>query len=627
VLVSSSSALPLPDDSSPRRPAWKFRIIALLAGLVVVPCVNSRSAIAAERLKIKLGPIQQSVTVVELETFVKTGEPPSRLRPYTPLFNNDLRLALTRHVQLDPSVSDNLVDDLLQSSSGARILELLEMAIPDSQPEQFETALKLAARQPGGLSLLGFLQAYPADEVTVDASSAIALASQLNLPRWQSHALNSILERELAVETEPFYGSFDPSAEGFETVRQQTLTFRDRERDRSIPVDLYWSRWSSGPLVIISHGFGADRHFLNYIAHHLASHGITVAALEHPGSNVAWLAGITLGEDGSKLSDIMPATEFVDRPQDISFLLDEFERLNQYSSVLGDKLNTRQVTVIGHSLGGFTALALAGAQMNLPHLRQFCEGRSLMGLSPADWLQCSAVDLPDQEYDLRDRRVTQVMAMSPVMGRIFDAESLGQIDVPLIIVSSSQDSITPSVSQQLLPFMALEQDNALLLTAIGATHLSTGDPANLNEALTQNIFLRERRRDETESLRRMLQGFSLSFVKQQTPEASLYQPFLSSAYVQSWSTETLQLRLNSQVPPALRNWLHTAAVPLEQVVAATMPKRKASQDTAYTASIRAFSYAVPLVLFMPPSQLAIAAVQFLRRKKRPERLKRKKYIL
>lgn len=601
--------------------------MAVVAGLVVSTGIDPMPAIAAEKLTIQLGPIQQSVTVAELEAFAKTGEPPARLRPYSPIFNDDLRLALTSPVQLDPSVSDNLVEDLLQSSSGERFLELLEMAIPDSQPQQFEDALKMAARQPRGLSLLGFLQAFPAEEVTVDASSAIALASQFNLPRWQSHALDSILERELTVETEPFYAAFDPSAAGFETVRQQTLTFRDRARDRTIPVDLYWSRWSSGPLVIISHGFGADRHFLDYLAQHLASHGLTVAALEHPGSNVTWLTGITLGEAGSKLSDILPSTEFVDRPQDISFLLDEFERLNQYSSVLGGKLNTRQVTVIGHSLGGSTALALAGAQMNLPHLREFCEGRSLMGLSPADWLQCSAADLPDRDYDLRDRRVTQVMAMSPVMGRIFDAEGLSQVKVPLVIVSSSQDAITPSVSQQMLPFMAFEQDNAFLLTAIGATHLSVGDPANLNEAITQNMILQERRRDETEALRRMLKGFSLAFVKQQTPEASLYEPFLSPAYVQSWSMETVRLRLNPDIPPALRNWLNTAAVPLEQVVAASMPKGKPSKDTAYTVSVGVLTHAVLLVLFIPPSQLALTAVQFLRQKKRPERNKRRKYIL
>lgn len=605
---------------------WQV-LVSLLVGLGG-SVLSVSSATAAERLTIRMGPIQQSITAEELETFAFTGELPSRLRPYSPLFNNDLRLALTSHVQIDPSVSDNLVEDLLQSSSGERFLELLEMAIPDSHPEQFETALKRAARQPQGLSLLGFLEAFPAEEMTVDAVSAIALASQLNLPRWQSHALNSILERELTVETEPFYGSFDPSAPGFEQVRQQTLTFRDRERDRSIPVDLYWSRWSSGPLVIISHGFGADRRFLNYMANHLASHGLTVAALEHPGSNVTWLTGITLGEDGSKLSDILPATEFVERPKDISFLLDEFERLNRYSSVLGGKLNTDQVTVIGHSLGGFTALALAGAQMNLSHLRQFCEGRSLMSLSPADWLQCSAVDLPNQSYDLRDRRVTQVMAMSPVMGRIFDAEGLNQADVPLIVVSSSQDSITPSVSQQLLPFTAFEQrEDVLLLTAIGATHLSTGDPANLNEAVTQNIFLRERRRDETEAMRRMLKGLSLAFIKQQTPEADLYAPFLSAAYVQSWSTEAVQLRLNPDVPPALRNWLNTAAVPLEQVIAASMPKRKSIQNATYTTSVRILTQAVPLVLFIPPSQVFLVAVRFLNQTKRRNRSKRKRYLL
>lgn len=614
------------EESQRRQCFWAcvVRSNAVLAGAIAGWLGLALPASGAETLKVKLGPVEQSVTIHDLETFARTGDIPPSLRLYAPLLHEDIRLALTSHVQLDPAVSDNLVDDLLQSSSGQRFLELLELAIPESEPQQFQEALKSAVRQPGGLSLLGFFRAFPTDTITVDASSAIALASQLNLPHWQSHALNSILERELTVEETPFYAPFDPSTSGHERVRQQTLTFRDRDRSRSIPVDLYWSRWSSGPLVVVSHGFGADRRFLNYLAIHLASHGLTVAALEHPGSNVAWLTGITLGESGSgRLSDILPATEFIDRPRDIRFLLDEFERLNRYSSVLGGKLNTHEVTVIGHSLGGYTALALAGAQINLPHLREFCAGRSLVELSPADWLQCSAVDLPDQDYRLRDRRVTQIIAISPVMGRIFDAEGLNAIEVPTIITSSSQDSITPLVSQQLLPFATMQGDHRSLLTAIGATHLSMGDPANLNEALTHNLFLRERQRDETEAMRRMMKGLTLAFIKQQTPEAELYAPFLSSAYVQSWSTDTVQLRLNTEVPQNLQSWVKMAAVPLEQVVSATLPKsRKKGENSVYAASIRTLTRSLPLVLLIPPSSLSVAALQFLRRgDHRKQRLK------
>jgi predicted dienelactone hydrolase len=596
-------------------------VIALGAAGVNWLSVSS-GAIAAEKVVVRLGPIEQTAHVKDLETFAVTGKVPDRLKLYQPLLTNEVRYALSNRMHLDPDVSNHLMDGLLQSASGKRVIELLGMAAPENTPEEFETALKTVAQENGSVSLLGFLKAFPSETLTIDASSAIALASQFNLPQWQSHALNSVLERELEVEADParpFYTTFDPTLRGSDRVRHQSLTFRDRERHRTIPVDLYWSRWTTGPLVIISHGFGADRRFLNYLAIHLASHGITVAALEHPGSNVAWLAGLTLGESGTgRLSEILPATEFIDRPQDISFLLDELDRLNKYSTVLGDRLNTENVTVIGHSLGGYTALALAGAQINLPKLREFCEARSLMELSPADWLQCSAVDLPDQDYQMRDRRVTQIIAMSPVMGRIFDAEGLKKITIPTIITSASQDSITPSVHQQLLPFKAFaESDDPLrhrLLVAVGATHLSMGDPDNLNAAITQSIFLKERPWEDTELMRRMMRGVVLAFVKQQTPEADLYEPFLSAEYVQSWSTDAIALRFNHTISESLENWLQVATVPLERVVLATMPKTKKKSDSSLLmATLDQAAQILPLVLLIPPSHLSLGLLTYLKR--------------
>lgn len=635
-MIKPSPPLPLqPTDqpaSGPARgePGWwrsrlpklaELRAVAGLVGGLVIGLGGAGSAIAAERLNVRLGPIEQSVAIADLAHFVNTGEVSGSLRPYAPLLTHEVRAALSSQVPLDTDVSDTLIQDLFDSSSGEQLLDVLELTIPDSTPDQLQFTLQQVVQNSGGVSLIGFLEAYPEADLNVDASSALALASQLNLPYWQSHAINSLLEKELTMEAVPFQAAFDPTQPGYERVRQQTLTFRDRDRSRTIPVDLYWSRWSRGPLVVISHGFGADRRFFSYLAHHLASNGLTVAALEHPGSNVAWLTGITLGEGGSgRLSEILPSTEFIERPQDITFLLNELQRLNRYSSILRDQIDTDRVTVIGHSLGGYTALALAGGELDLQALREFCQERSLVGLAPADWLQCSAMDLPDQQRSFRDPRVTQAIAFNPVMGRIFGATGLSAITVPTLIAASSEDTITPAVSQQFLPFSTFTAPTRYLLTVVGGTHLSMGDPANLNQALTSSMFLRERRRDETESLRRMLKGVSLAFIKQQTPEAELYAPFLTPTYVQSWSTDRVKTRISSDLPPKLEKWLKMAAVPLDQVVSATLPKqRKEPEDTFYTASIQFLAKSLPFVMFIPPAGASMAGAEFLRKARRQRR--------
>ena len=524
---------------------------------------------AAERLTLRLGPFQQSVEVDELETFAETGELPSVLKPYGAVLTPQVRQILTRHLQIDPNMTEKFLNDLLRSSDGARLLEKIGLALPESRVDQLKAALFLAARQANGLSVIGFLKAYPEENVTVDATEALSIALQFNASYWQSLAIGPMLKQELAVTDDAtFRPSFDPTALGSQYVREETLVLRDRQRQRTIPVDLYWSRETSGPLVILSHGFGSDRNFLNYIARHLASYGFTVASIEHPGSNFTWLNGISLGGNPG---DLLSASEFIDRPKDVSFLLDEFAKLNQEEDgPWQGKLNTQQVTVIGHSLGGYTALALAGGELNLKELRQFCKNRSPIGRSPADWFQCAAADLPGDRIELRDRRVVQVMALNPMTGRLFGNKGLTQVTVPTLILTSTEDAIAPSLDHQLRSFAQLGGPK-YLVSAIGGTHLSVTDRANLNEALARSTLVKEHIGKEADPLRQLLKGVSLGFVKQLTPEAKQYQPFLSPAYAQSLSTPTMALRFSKELPTTMSTWFQVLAVGNQQI-AISLPK-------------------------------------------------------
>lgn len=597
---------------------FKLSARAILCSLALTGSMTA-PAWASDRVAIRLGPFKQSVAIADLEKFAKTGEVSDQLQLYAPLLNAEVQATLRSQLQLDPSIGDKLVEDLLHSSAGERFLNTLQVAIPDASSSQLQVALMQASKQPGGMSLLGLLRAFPKQTVTIDATSAIALASQLNLPYWQSQALSSMLDRELTVNSPPIRAAIDPTTMGPSWVWKQTMVLKDYQRERTIPVDLYWSRrQAQGPMVVLSHGFGADRRFLGYLAYHLASHGLTVVALEHPASNVAWLTSdsITPSRTVPK-SNILPATEFLDRPKDVSFVLDRLSRLNQFSSTLKGKFNTEQVTVIGHSLGGYTALALAGANLSLGHLRQFCNDPNPVVFSPADLLQCNAADLPDAQVNLRDPRIVQTVILNPVIGRLFDQNSLAQVKVPTLMLAGTDDTITPAVSQQFLPFTQL-QNSKFLLTAIGGTHLSVGDPANLNYGFTQSIFVRERSEAETEGLRRLLRGVSLAFIKQLTPDANRYAPFLTPAYAQSFSTEDLKLRLNAQLPPNFSKRLKIAALPMEQLISSTLAKGKAESQSNGICHTQPECWlgSLPLVMFILPGGLPLAASQFFKLRRR-----------
>ncbi|MEO0868382.1 MAG: alpha/beta hydrolase [Cyanobacteria bacterium J06642_11] len=520
---------------------------------------------AAERINIQVGPIKQTLYVSDLEEFAKTGQAPARLRLYEAFLTPEVRAALNNRLALDPAMADRMVVDILASPNGELLLDSLTRVVPELTVEQIRTAIRLAAKQSNGLNMLGVLRAVPQDTLDVDLTAALALASQLNLARLEGDALSTVLEQELFVNEAQLQmpDGLDPTANGSQEVTQRSFKFVDRDRDRSIPLDLYVPETAAvedAPLIVLSHGFAADRRFLTYMGQHLASYGFTVVAVEHVGSNVEALNGTPLDPAAvEQPSRILPASEFLDRPRDISYVLDRLEWMEQVSPMLGGKFDAERAVLIGHSLGGYTGFALAGAQLDLSALPPFCDSLTPVGLSPADWLQCAAVDLPVVTADLSDPRIVQVIAMNPLIGRLFGRQGLSDVNVPTIILTGTKDGVTPTLAQQLGPFGQLRGDDNYLVAVIGGTHLSVGDPNNVNEALTQIPFMPELSGDETAQLRQYLKALSLSVVMQQTAEANAYKAFLDPAYAQQFSTNTLPLRMTQTLPDSVQSWLRTIA--------------------------------------------------------------------
>ena len=95
------------------------------------------------------------------------------------------------------------------------------------------------------------------------------------------------------------------------------------------------------PLLIYCHGIGSQRDFDLRIPIEFSKRGFYVAALDYHGH----------GESGGNILDIDPITNKPALAQDCSKLLDKLETLPFYSNV-----NTSQIGLIGHSLGGFVVL-------------------------------------------------------------------------------------------------------------------------------------------------------------------------------------------------------------------------------------------------------------------------------
>ncbi len=511
------------------------------------------STLAAETVTVRVGPFRQAIAVTQLEKFAISGKLPGNLQIFSSLLTPQIRELLTRNVQVEPSFADKFVKQLTTDPAGRQLIASLGVAIPGSTVETLQTTINLCLQQVNGVSALSFLKAYPTKNVTIDATKVVGLAVQFNANLLQNQALGMLLEQELDVTSKTSIPvDLHPDTVGQQTVHEQSLVLHDGQRGRTIPVNIYYSYSNDtiNPLVVISHGFGSNRKFLDYLAVHLASHGVTVAAIEHPGSDVIAVAKAV---NTSNLSNLLPASEFIDRPKDISFLLDELAKINTQPGLLHKKFNTENVTVIGHSLGGYTALALVGGELNLDNLRQFCKTSLSFTEPPGEWLQCAAASLKYGKLQLRDERVKSAIALNPLVGELFGKTGLSQINKPVLVLTSTEDALTPSFKHQVVPFNQLRSQK-YLLAAINATHLSITDPAYPQGEATN--IIKERRGEDTKPLRQLLQGVSLAFVKQLTPEAKTYQPFLTPAYAQYFSTSQLPLRLVSDLPGNMELWLN-----------------------------------------------------------------------
>ncbi|BAZ09234.1 hypothetical protein NIES4071_10410 [Calothrix sp. NIES-4071] len=514
---------------------------------------------AAETITIQLGPFEQKVQVDDLENFAQNGKLPKELHVFSSFLTPQVKEILNQRLQLNPEFADKFIDGLGRTPQGQRLISSLTGVIPGSTSQSLKDTLNLTARRFNGITILGFVRSYPGENITVDATKAISLSLELNANNLQSQAFAALLQREsLKSDIITLPRNINPGTKGNEQVQLTSYTFQDNQRNRAIPVDIYYTLGTTQkPLVVISHGFGATRRHLQYLAEHLASHGFTVAALEHPGSNAIAVNRVT--NSSSDLSKLISAREFIDRPLDVSFLLNELAKLNLQQGQLQNKLNTLQVTVIGHSLGGYTALALAGGKLDLDNLQKFCKNSLSIGQAPGDWLQCAAVGIKDSDIkntQLQDKRIKGAIALNPLVGNLFGRKGLENINTPVLMLASSEDALTPALKHQFAPFTELK-GSKYLITAIGGTHLSVSDPTYRTVDITN--IVKERRGSETQNLRTLVSGASVAFIKQQTSEARVYQPFLTEAYAQSLSTPQLPLRLVSELPGNLKKWAEFVA--------------------------------------------------------------------
>ena len=189
------------------------------------------------------------------------------------------------------------------------------------------------------------------------------------------------------------------------------------------------------PLILLSHGAGlaGTPHAVSWIAAPLARQGFVVAAPMHPGNS---------GKNRSAAETM----KIWLRPGDLSETLNAMES----DPFFGTHLDHGKVGALGLSLGGNTALALAGARIDPELLAGYCDTDAL-NHSLCEWVRQSGVDLHKMDLksagrDNKDGRIRFAMAIDPAPVDVFDTSSFSGISVPVDLVNLGQPGKIPQTA-------------------------------------------------------------------------------------------------------------------------------------------------------------------------------------
>lgn len=180
---------------------------------------------------------------------------------------------------------------------------------------------------------------------------------------------------------------YDPFLPGPFAVGVRTLEIQDRDRSLVFPCEIWYPADSLAPegppavdpvdppaggaaaernapahpgdlpLVIFSHFSGGGRRTATYLTTHLASHGFAVAAMDH-GEVVAPELGPRQGESAADRARRIDAV-IAGRVPDVRLLLATLTGPRLIAAGLdGIGLDRELISVVGHSFGGWTALAV-----------------------------------------------------------------------------------------------------------------------------------------------------------------------------------------------------------------------------------------------------------------------------
>ncbi len=532
----------------------------LFGGLTTFLLLPMPSAQAAEEIRFFYGPLERNLTIDSLQDYAKDQTINPDLQGIFSLVKpgeveqEKLQKLLVTPVAINPA----LLSRLLNTDEGEYILQnlgsLIELQGGSNGKLALRGAMIQAAAAPQGWTMLGFLEKLPLN-VQINVANVFEFTAQAE---YLVKATQNLLEATATLSAQemgndatasPDYRTLPdlgkPGAIPFELKRWNLV---DGDRNRRFYVDIYQPQIAGTqkiPVIVFSHGLGERPETYKVLGEVLASNGFLVAMPQHPGSDTAQKEALVAGT----AREIFQANEFIDRPLDLRFTLDELERRN--GTEFGGRLALTKVGAYGHSFGGYTALAVAGATIDPDHLQKDCASEGAK-FNQAMLLQCRALQLPKAIPPLKDERVGAVLIFNPVNASVYGANGLAKIDVPIFVGAGGYDLTTPFVFEQArsFPWLSNAPQRYLLLQQadghVPPSKLGAGSDFAINSVLKLTL--------PDENLRQYYASpFIVAFSQAYLANQADYQAYLNPAYANhlSQGQEFKAFLITEQSVPAL----------------------------------------------------------------------------
>ncbi|WP_116186284.1 alpha/beta fold hydrolase [Pectobacterium aquaticum] len=176
------------------------------------------------------------------------------------------------------------------------------------------------------------------------------------------------------------------------------------------------------PLIVVSHGYGGSWFNQFWLAQVLVKQGYIVAAPNHLGTTF-------------KDMRVEKAQELWLRPNDISRVITALLAAPEKTG----RVDAKRIAAVGHSLGGWTVLELAGGRFSTEQFEKDCLTHAgLASCKVYEKMQVAknAASRVQLDKSLADPRISAVISLDMGLARGFTAESLAAIHIPILIMAA-----------------------------------------------------------------------------------------------------------------------------------------------------------------------------------------------